>query len=653
MMGSGRSRNSNVVRAVVRRASAFWGALRVRKVAFLLWVAAAMAVAVGGVLLVRFLAETKTPPPVAARAVLTGGSQISTTTTEMASDDTITYGHGVTFSATVSPTDGGGSFDFFLDGSSTPINGCANVPLSGFSSQGKLLGEQPEDEEEGGASCQTESIPAGVHSVTATYSGDTDYATSSDSVDPMTVNPAPLMITASDGTMSYQGSPPTITPSYAGFELGDTSASLTTEPTCTTDATSSSPAGDGYTSSCSGAADPNYTISYTDGSVTVEPATTSFAITIDGSSSETVPFGTVTTLAESGLPSGATGTVTFQSGSTTLCSFDYSGSTTSCPTSSTLPVATYSGIAGTFSDTDGNYADSSSTNTVSLTVTTASSTTTVGTSASPSTYGQPVTFAAQVSPIDGGGTIAFTADGSSTIAGCGAVPLTLVSGTTYEALCTDSTLTAGTHSISATYSGDSFYDQSTGELSPDQSVTPASTSFSVSVNSTSSASIPVRHDRHIGRVGPTHRGDRHGDLRLRVDHAVLVLVALDQLHDTSNAPRRRLLSVLGHLHRHRRELLGLHLDQLDHSRRHCGQLDHDRRHIGQPVHLRPERDLHRHGLADRRGGHRGLLRRRVAQPDQRMQRSVAEPGLEHDVPGKLSDIDSQRRYPFDHRRLHR
>ena len=84
---------------------------------------------------------------------------------------------------------------------------------------------------------------------------------------------APLTITASSGSMTYGGSVPTITPLYSGFMNGDNASSLTTQPTCSTTATSSSPAsGSTYPSSCSGAADPNYTISYVAGAVTVNKA---------------------------------------------------------------------------------------------------------------------------------------------------------------------------------------------------------------------------------------------------------------------------------------------------------------------------------------------------------------------------------------------
>ncbi len=84
-----------------------------------------------------------------------------------------------------------------------------------------------------------------------------------------TVTPVILTVTASSPTSSY-GSTPTITPLYSGFKNGDTPLSLSAPPTCTTTATNSSPPSPPtYQSSCSGASDSNYTISYVPGSVTV------------------------------------------------------------------------------------------------------------------------------------------------------------------------------------------------------------------------------------------------------------------------------------------------------------------------------------------------------------------------------------------------
>ena len=86
----------------------------------------------------------------------------------------------------------------------------------------------------------------------------------------ITINPAPLTITASSPSMTYGGTVPAIVPQYSGFVNGDTSSNLSPQPTCSTTATSSSPVSPPtYPSSCTGAADTNYNISYVAGSVTV------------------------------------------------------------------------------------------------------------------------------------------------------------------------------------------------------------------------------------------------------------------------------------------------------------------------------------------------------------------------------------------------
>ena len=66
---------------------------------------------------------------------------------------------------------------------------------------------------------------------------------------------------------------PTLTATDTGFVNGDTSASLTTQPTLSTTATlSSDVSGNPYTTTASGAVDSNYTISYAAGTLTVTPA---------------------------------------------------------------------------------------------------------------------------------------------------------------------------------------------------------------------------------------------------------------------------------------------------------------------------------------------------------------------------------------------
>ena len=118
-------------------------------------------------------------------------------------------------------------------------------------------------------------LAASCSGVTLSGTNANDYAPAYSSVTGnFTVAPAPLSIGASSGSMTYGATPPTIIPNYSGFVNGDTPFSLTTAPACSTTATSTSPASPPtYASSCSGAADSNYTITYTPGTVTINQAT--------------------------------------------------------------------------------------------------------------------------------------------------------------------------------------------------------------------------------------------------------------------------------------------------------------------------------------------------------------------------------------------
>ena len=79
-------------------------------------------------------------------------------------------------------------------------------------------------------------------SVTFTPTDTIDYTTAMTTVQ-LTVNPAPLTVTANNANMTVGSAVPTLTASYSGFENGDTSSVLSGAPSLTTTATSSSPAG--------------------------------------------------------------------------------------------------------------------------------------------------------------------------------------------------------------------------------------------------------------------------------------------------------------------------------------------------------------------------------------------------------------------------
>jgi hypothetical protein len=97
------------------------------------------------------------------------------------------------------------------------------------------------------------------------------YADAGSVTKTITVAQAPLTITASSATMTQGATVPIITPSYSGFVNHDSSSSLTTQPLCWTQAMSTSQPAT-YSSICSAAADPNYSITFLTGQVTVTAA---------------------------------------------------------------------------------------------------------------------------------------------------------------------------------------------------------------------------------------------------------------------------------------------------------------------------------------------------------------------------------------------
>jgi hypothetical protein len=221
-------------------------------------------------------------------------------------------------------------------------------------------------------------------------------------------------------------------------------------------------------------------------SLTVNQATPTFSITVNGNStSATITYGSSATLAESGLPAGATGTVTFYtSTNAVLCSFTYNVSTTSCTTSATLAAGTYSGIHATFVASGGNYGNATGSNTVSLTVNSA----TTGTTSidlhpeipTPVTVGTSVTYTATVTKTSGSGTLTGTVSFSLNgvvVPGCAAVALSAGG----VATCTVTFSTAGNITVSSTYGHDPNFSGSSD--SSTQVVRKGTTSLSLTPSS--------------------------------------------------------------------------------------------------------------------------------------------------------------------------
>jgi hypothetical protein len=207
--------------------------------------------------------------------------------------------------------------------------------------------------------------------------------------------------------------------------------------------------------------DSNYHGSTAATSFTVDQASTSFTASAAPTSTT---YGTSVTLSATGLPSGATGTVTFTSGSTTLCADPVSAGSASCSTG-TLPVGAYP-VTATYSG-DSNYLGSTAT--TSLTVDQAWTSFTASAVPSSTTYRTSVILSATGLPADATGTVTFTSGSTTLCSG----PVSAGS-----ASCSTGTLPVGAYPVTATYSGDSNYLGSTATTS--FTINRASTSFTAS-----------------------------------------------------------------------------------------------------------------------------------------------------------------------------
>ena len=125
----------------------------------------------------------------------------------------------------------------------------------------------------GGLTCTTtasSTTPVGTYGATCSGAVDPNYAFTY--VDgSTTVTPAPVTISASSGTMIYGGDVPAITPTVDGLQNGEGASVLGSALACSTTATTTSPVAS-YPSTCSGASDPNYEVSFVRGSIDVTPA---------------------------------------------------------------------------------------------------------------------------------------------------------------------------------------------------------------------------------------------------------------------------------------------------------------------------------------------------------------------------------------------
>ena len=282
----------------------------------------------------------------------------------------------------------------------------------------------------------TSSVTGSPYAITCGGAADPNYSfTYVDGT--IIVAQAPLLITASSGTMVYGDTVlPVITPIYTTLVAGDLAPA--TPPVCVPNVTSTTPAGS-YNSTCGSAADPNYAITYAWGTVVVTPAP------------QTITFGPlanmtwgqvaviVSATASSGLP------VTFTSETPVTCTNFGPGVFLVSPGTCTI-TASQSGLP--------NYLPATPVS-QSFNIAQAASGATVTADFNPTRIGAPVTLSVSVTspnPLAGtpSGSVQLYVDGVATGA---AVALDV----TGHASIVESTIPLGVHSLTVSYLGDTFF----------------------------------------------------------------------------------------------------------------------------------------------------------------------------------------------------
>jgi large repetitive protein len=467
------------------------------------------------------------------QVITTGSTSLALSTTNSAPP----VNQQVTLTATVtaaapgsSPTQLSGSVTF----TDTPQGGtaatiCSNVAVTPTT---------------GKATCTDSWSTAGSHTITATYGSDNNFTGSSNTT-PETVGAAgtTLTLTSSGSPSGVNQSPAVVFTATikenpvgsagltgtASFFDTPKSGTMTAIAGCTNLAPSATSPSGIATATCTDAAltasgsvhtitayygtppysttDPNFGGSSNTTTQTVNVANSGVVITnpVEPSSvNQQVTFTATVTPSPSGSVA-LSGSVTFTDtftpqGSTTanapvtLCAasaVSVSGSGTGVVSCSSATLALGKHVITASYGSDANFNASSTTFTQNVN----SATSTIGLSSSGSaatTVNDSVTFTANI-PVPAGsavltGTVAFTDSAlptPGTITGCSAVAPKQTSSTNWAATCADASLTAGSHTITASYGGDANFTVGSGSLV--QAVKQASTSLVISSSTNPSA----------------------------------------------------------------------------------------------------------------------------------------------------------------------
>ncbi len=421
-------------------------------------------------------------------------NQASSTTTVSSTANPSVWGQAVTFTATVAAVSPGAGTATgtvtFTEGSTTLVSG---VALNG-SEQGTFT---------------ISSLAVGNNTITASYSGDGNFLTStgSDSSAPQVVNKASSTTTVSStANPSVWGQAVTFTATIAAVSpgVGTATGTVTFMEGSTTLASGVGLNGSAqatFTISSLAVGSNTVTANYSgDGNFSSNSASDSGSPQIVNKASSTTTVSSAAnpsvwgqavtftaTIAAVGPGAGtATGTATFTQGSTTLVSgvaLNSSGQATF--TISSLAVGNNK-ITVSYSG-NGNFLTSSGSDSAApQVVNQASSTTTVSSAANPSVWGQGVTFTATVAAVSPGvgtatGTVTFTEGNATLASGVGL-------NSSAQATFTISSLAVGNNTITANYSGDGNFSSSTASDSGSPQVV-NKTSSTTTVTSAANPSV--------------------------------------------------------------------------------------------------------------------------------------------------------------------
>ncbi|MFZ0318985.1 MAG: Ig-like domain repeat protein [Candidatus Sulfotelmatobacter sp.] len=396
---------------------------------------------------------------------VSGTATLATTATVLlAAPNPTIVGQSVTLTATVSPAPTGSSLGSvnFYDGAA--LLGSGNINSSGV------------------ATLSTSSLPVGADSLTAVYSGNAAFGTSTSSVFTETV----AALTSTTTALTAAPNPAlagqtviltaTVTPAPTGSSLGSISfynsatllgsGNLNSSGIATFTTTSLSAGADSLTAVYSGNA--SYATSTSSAYTETVTAPTSTTTTLTGAPNPALVGQSVTLTATVNPPpvkpgrvhspisheESSLGTVSFYYGETLLGSGNVNSGGVATLATTSLPVGA-DGLTAAYSGDSGFAASTSSLYTETITAPT-STTTTLTTTPNPAQAGQSVTLTATISPAPTGsslGTVSFY-DGE-TLLGSGNVNSAGV------ATFTSTSLPAGANSLTAVYSGNSSFVTST------------------------------------------------------------------------------------------------------------------------------------------------------------------------------------------------